>query len=381
VCINSPRKMMSAFETIIASIECKICCEISNIKSLPCGHSLCEKCIELTTEEGRNFKCHFCNQKKRMPKNGFPKNYSVNDISDAIKCVPSPCPQHLLFSLNMKCMTCPDSPILCLQCYQLEHLGHYLIPSHWTIEEGLDRWKGSFFNSENLLPKVETVVMPPPVDIAEISTQTDEHDDKSTIESLFSNQKKIVHNHYPLVTNDLQRGDCVLYLYRSHNNGEIHLGLAVIHRILSYSQISSRYRYYHQRKEEMEKSDSTDASSIGSQSYFDSLDRKLKRRRINDSLDEIQSHDLLLKVSPLKIQISTSSSSAGAGTGKESSSSTTDMFSVLISPSNVSLVDVPHFSVISSNITILLSGTEPLLLFSPFLSSVSHSKLLRSIVK
>jgi hypothetical protein len=345
--------MISAFDTILASIECKICCEISNIKSLPCGHSLCEKCIELTSEEGRNFKCHFCNQKKRMPKGGFPKNYSVNDISDALKSVPSPCPQHLLFSLNMKCMTCPDSPILCLQCYQLDHLGHYLVPSNWTIDESLEHWKSSFFNSENLLPKVETVVMPPPVSTTEISTQTDEQSEKD-VESLISNQKN--HHH---VTNDLQRGDCVLYLYRSQIDGEIHLGLAVVHRILSYSQISSRYRYYHQRKEELEKSDSIELNS--SQSYFDSLDRKLKRRRINDSLDEIQSHDLLLKVSPLKIQIF-NSSSAGTGPDKKenlSSSSSSEMFSVLIVPSNVALVDIPHFSIISSNITILLSGTPP----------------------
>lgn len=349
--------MRSAFDTILASIECKICCEISDIKSLPCGHSLCEKCIELTSEEGRNFKCHFCNQKKRMPKGGFPKNYSVNDISDALKCVPSPCPQHILFSLNMKCMTCPDFPILCLQCYQSEHLGHYLIPSHWTVEESLEQWKSSFFNSENLLPKVETVVLPPPVSTAETSTQTEDQSEKD-LNTLLANQKNSrSYPHHPLVTNDLQRGDCVLYLYRSQINGEIHLGLAVIHRILSSSQISSRYPYYRQIKEDMEKNDSRDSNS--SLSYFESLDRNLKRKRINDSLDEIQSRDLLLKASPLKVQISISS-----GTDKKENpqSSSSELFSVIIAPSNAALIDIPHFSIISSHITILLSGTHFLFL-------------------
>jgi hypothetical protein len=323
------------FEAILAAIECKICCEISNIKSLPCGHSLCDKCIDSTTEEGRNFKCHFCNQKKRMPKGGFPKNFSVNDISDAVRAIKFPCLSHPLFPMNLKCMTCVDHPELCLQCFQTDHCGHYVTPSDWTVEKGLEKWKQAFSNGPNS-NRIEQRVVPSHTDVSTQSTLETDEKPSDGLEQMLSN--------------DLQRGDCVLYLYRSQNNGEIYLGIAVIHNVLDSSQISSRYHLSLQQKQEIEK------EAMASSSH-DSYDQKIKRRRVDDALEEIRCRDILLKLSPLSLQGASSTST---------SSSSGDTYNVVIVPSHRPLIDVPYFSVISSNITILLSG-----LLSPSCSPAS----------
>lgn len=350
----SSSSLTTSLDSLIRAIECKICCELtSSIRALPCGHSLCEKCIELTTEEGKNFKCHFCNKKSKTPKNGFPKNFSINDISDALRLVPMQCPKHLFFSMNMKCMTCPDHPIVCLQCYQLEHLGHYLIPSDWTMEYGLNVWKLSYHDSENLIPP--SVTLPPPKESQDISTQTDDIDLKT-----HSNYLQSIKSNY-------QRGDCILYLYRSSYTGDICLGLAVVHRMITSSQISARYHFLQQELEDMETTSRRYIDS-GRGSYSETLERKLKRKRVDECYDECNAYDIVLKVSPLKIEtiLNEKNSTPSSTTSSSFSFSFSDTalaapnsnesYLVVVTPSNSPLVDIPQFSVISSNITILLSG-------------------------
>jgi hypothetical protein len=327
------------FEAILAAIECKICCEITNIKSLPCGHSLCDKCIDSTSEEGRNFKCHFCNQKKRMPKGGFPKNFSVNDISDAVRAIKVPCQSHPLFSINLKCMTCEEHPDLCLQCFESEHCGHYVVPSSWSVEKGLEKWKNAFSTGSNSNRTDGKAAIPSHADASTQSSLELEDKPSDSLEQYLSN--------------DLQRGDCVLYLYRSHLNGEIYLGIAVVHNVLQSSQLSSRHHLSLQRKQDIEKEESLVSS-------HESYDRRIKRRRVEDALEEIRSRDILLKLSPLRIQCTASTSS-----------SSFDTYNVVIVPSDRPLIDVPFFSVISSNITVLLSGLLATHAHSPFLLSNS----------
>ena len=68
-------------------LECPLCDEtVEDLVVLPCGQSVCEKCIvnyaEKYSDKDR-FNCFLCEKEHKVPKNGFPKSKRIKLFEDA----------------------------------------------------------------------------------------------------------------------------------------------------------------------------------------------------------------------------------------------------------------------------------------------------------
>jgi len=118
--------------------ECPICAEMySDPRVLPCGHTLCFKCIKKCREElctGNQMACPMCRTEFTIPSSGvggLPKNFFAADflqmkeltIRIPKKSAPaSHCDQHKDEPLKIYCLGC--KVVICAMCYIQLHGGH-----------------------------------------------------------------------------------------------------------------------------------------------------------------------------------------------------------------------------------------------------------------
>ncbi|KAH7708956.1 RING finger protein nhl-1-like protein [Aphelenchoides avenae] len=62
-------------------LKCPACeRRLENPKVLPCGHSLCEKCLDSLVEgddQRKMMKCPECSVESQVPDKGFPRNFKL----------------------------------------------------------------------------------------------------------------------------------------------------------------------------------------------------------------------------------------------------------------------------------------------------------------
>jgi hypothetical protein len=82
---------------------CKICDQkLDDPRLLPCGKSVCNKCIEIMIDtEKRRIKCHYCAKIHEMPKDGFAMNL---ELASLVELKPSKVKRSRLFD-NLKDIT------------------------------------------------------------------------------------------------------------------------------------------------------------------------------------------------------------------------------------------------------------------------------------
>ena len=254
------RRADNLFTTIARKAECCICFEAKALVVTNCGHSICPACADkmLEISLAPTYKCPICAQKMRTRKDGWPNNYDLNDILESFRKIENPCKNHSCFSKELKCITC-QAMNLCLQCIQEHHLGHLVVKMDDDEEVAIAGWKHACraptdiassesphsrsTDGEKSVSDGEHEKQP----VLDVSTQSGGSEDKAQDRNRslaaqgvsFQEVSAVVTPHDPVdalcqgqAWLGVMRGDGVLYLYHSAEDGERHLGLGLVRRVL-----------------------------------------------------------------------------------------------------------------------------------------------------
>mmetsp|Transcript_22466 Transcript_22466/g.32781 ORF Transcript_22466/g.32781 Transcript_22466/m.32781 type:complete len:343 (-) Transcript_22466:164-1192(-) len=311
--------------TLRDSSECHICLDPEEeLLSLGCGHSMCATCVKKHhSDKTKHFICPFCKSKRAMPKSGFKQNVSLNHIRCRLNQVPEPCPAHLIYSLHYKCLSCKDHPLVCSECIVNAHLAHLVVSKDQSESEALRMWHE---NTKDLQkePQEASVVcegnnssLGKSDNTSIINIEDDDEDtDSDSDESVAAEPLEEYRISCSTSVQSVMRGDCVLYVYVSREDGERYLGIGFVRRV------------YH--------TEAYAATRGGA---------RPSRKRSRDGVEyplPASSGSTILRISPV-----TPVSNDGS-----------DMLSgAILRPDLSRTVDVPAFSVISTSMKVNMTGS------------------------
>lgn len=321
------------FLAIAAALECSICLEDNaDIRSLLCGHSICQGCIESL---GDKWPCPCCRLSRKVPKGGYPKNYSLHAIIDGVKSMTHRCLTHKLFSLDLKCLTCFGTPIICTQCFVHDHLGHCVVAKDQPSTDVIPHFQPNFRNT-----------LPAPVS-CDSECQT-AHPTEFLEKSIQTNTEPLIPapvlTHASTNTTFLEsqrirprRGDCALYMYTSRRDGERYLGVGLVRSILSHNDCDILFpQLYHSHN-------------------LTRTEPPSRKRKIQESFPSPLPGPG--DVPPNMVRLTPYQISQSLDTSRNGRRQLTASNQFIIKPYPTRVEDIPFFSILSTSIILTAGGT------------------------